>query len=81
MSHNSKFYLAVYNSKKIPKMSPNAAYFFPNASQGPFPKIAGKGPDFLKTFLLFLRSENLYKILIYTSKYYFGNVELLYLNY
>ena len=37
--------------------------------------------DFLKTFLLFSMSENLYKILIYKLKYYFGNVGLLYLKY
>ena len=37
--HNCKYYLAVYTSKN----SPNAAYFFPNTSQGPFPKKTGKG--------------------------------------
>ena len=35
-------------------------------------KIQGLFKDFLKTFLLFSRSENLYKILIYTLKYYSG---------
>ena len=28
------------------KNSQNAAYFSPNSSQGPFPKIAGKGPEY-----------------------------------
>ena len=44
-------------------------------------KIQGLFKDFLKTSLLFSRSENLYKILIYKLKYYFGNVGLLYLKY
>ena len=44
-------------------------------------KIQGLFKDFLKTFLLFSRSENLYKILIYTLKYIFGSVGLLYLKY
>ena len=38
MSHNSKFYLAVYTPKNFPK----SHIFFPNSSQGPFPKMAGK---------------------------------------
>ena len=42
-------------------------------------KIQGLFKDFLKTFLMFSRSENLYKILINTLKYYFGNVGLPYL--
>ena len=49
--------------------------------KGMFVKIQGLFKDFLKTFLLFSRSENLYKILIYTLKYYFDKVGLLYLKY
>ena len=33
--------------------------------------IQGLFKDFLKTFLLFSKSENLYKVLIYTLKHYF----------
>ena len=42
-------------------------------------KIQGLFKDFLQTFLLFSKPENLYKILMYTLKYYFGNVGLLYI--
>ena len=42
-------------------------------------KIQGLFKDFLNTFLLFSRSENLCKILIYTLKYYLRNVGLFYL--
>ena len=48
-------------------------------NQGSYRQVYVKIKDFLKTFLLFSRSENVYKILIYTLKYYFGNVGLLYL--
>ena len=34
-------------------------------------KIQGLFKDFLKTFLLFSRSENVYKILVYTLEYCF----------
>ena len=44
-------------------------------------QVCVKFKVFSKSFLLFSRSENLYKILIYTLKYYFGNVGLLYLKY
>ena len=40
---NTMYYLAVYTSKN----SQNAAYFFPNSSQGPFPKTTGKGPGMM----------------------------------
>ena len=52
---------------------------YPRFTQASLCKIQGLFMDFLKTFLLFSRSENLYKILIYTLKYYqyFRNVRLL----
>ena len=40
-------------------------------------KIHGIFKDFSKTFLLFSRTENLIKILIYTSKFYFWNARVL----
>ena len=43
LSHNSKFYLAVYTSINF-KNVPKCGIFFPNSSQGLFPKMAGKGP-------------------------------------
>ena len=43
--------LTVYTSKKNPKVTQNAAYFFPNLSQGPLPKIAGKGPGYTANFV------------------------------
>ena len=36
----SEFFLLFNTSKKFHKMR----HIFPNSSQGPFPKIAGKGP-------------------------------------
>ena len=53
-----------------------------STAQGSYRQVCVNFKDFsrtLKTFLLFSRSENLYKILIYTLKYYFGNVGLLYI--
>ena len=47
--------------------------------QGSYMQVCVKFKDFLKTFLLFSRSENFYKILIYTLKYYFRIVALLYI--
>ena len=41
-------------------------------------KIQGFFKDFQKTFLLFSRTENLRKILIYTLKFYFGNARVHY---
>ena len=38
----SFFFLLFNISKKFPK----CRIFFPNSSQGPFPKIVGKGPDY-----------------------------------
>ena len=37
-------------------MSQNAAFFFPNLSQGPFPKMTGKGP--VEPVLLFKKTIN-----------------------
>ena len=44
-------------------------------------KIQGLFKDFYKTFLLFSRTENLWKILIYTLKSYFWNARVHYLTY
>ena len=38
-------------------------------------KIQGLFKDFSRTFLLFSRTENLRKILIYMLKFYFGNAK------
>ena len=41
--HMLSFFFLLFNiSKKFPK----CCIFFPNSSQGPFPKIVGKGPDY-----------------------------------
>ena len=76
------------NLKKIPEKTVvgcthkvTTIYIIPRFIQASLYEIQGLFKVFLKNFLLFSRSENLYKILIYTFKYYFGNVGLLYLNY
>ena len=56
--HMFFYCLTVYTSKKFPKITQNAAYFFPNSSQGPFAKIAGKGP-----VLTFQNRTTLHKLL------------------
>ena len=40
-------------------------------------KIQGLFKDFWKTFLLFSKTKNLWKILIYTLKFYFRNLKIL----
>ena len=65
-----------YNASKFTKLPS-----YPGFIQARLCKIQGLFKDFSKTFLLFSRTENLRKILIYKLKFYFWNARVQYKRY